>query len=213
MRRIGITQRVADLRDRGERRDCLDQAWTPLLQSLGFVPIPIPNCVDDVERFVAELQLAGIILSGGNDLTDLPTATDTAPERDTCEHALVDLSAAQSLPLLGVCRGLHLLAAHYGTELEPVTGHVAIPHAITLCERSTLTLSERDAVNSFHNYGLRTEGLSKALRPVAAAPDGTVEAFVHERYPQAAIMWHPERAPNDPRDAQLIQAFFKGAEP
>jgi gamma-glutamyl-gamma-aminobutyrate hydrolase PuuD len=63
-------------------------------------------------------------------------------------------------------------------------------------------------VNSFHRWGLREENLPPLLRLAATGPDNTVEAIRHVHHCQAAVMWHPERGEPDPRDVELIRAFF-----
>jgi putative glutamine amidotransferase len=211
MIRIGITQRVEDLPDRGERRDCLDQAWTPLFESIGLLPIAIPNRAGSVRSFVTELGLAGVVLSGGNDLADLPEPSAPAPERDACEREILALSGETGLPVLGVCRGLQIIASYYGAPLTRVEGHVATRHALDSEGGGPLALEPRELVNSFHGWGVLKDALPADLRAAATAPDGTVEALYHLRYAQAAIMWHPERDPCDPRDAKLIRSFFEGA--
>ena len=205
--RIGLTQRVEHLPDREERRDCLDQAWTPLLLALGFWPIPLPNCTDDPRALVDELQLHGIILTGGNDVNEAPGATRTAPERDRFERTLLSVCAETGLPVLGVCRGLQLLVIHYGGKLVPIPGHAATSHPIR-SRPGTSALTDREAVNSFHAFGIREETLSPEIEALATAPDGSVEAVRHRRFRQWGIMWHPERPPHDAQNATLLRALF-----
>ena len=215
--RIGLTQRVEHIASYGERRDCLDQAWTALLEGMDMIPVPLPSCLRAPARHVEALALDGVILTGGNDLCGLPGASNTAPERDALEAALLELARTRGLPVLGVCRGLQHIVAHHGGALRRVEGHVRARHPITREPgvRPELPLTDRDEVNSFHGYGVTPEDLASArgLLALARAPDGTVEAVVHERLPIAGIMWHPERAPNDPRDRALISAFFRGSSP
>jgi gamma-glutamyl-gamma-aminobutyrate hydrolase PuuD len=208
MQRIGITQRVEDLPERDERRDCLDQAWAPLMEKIGLIPIPIPNCLERVHEFVSQLGLEGIILSGGNDLSHLKGATNAAPERDACERQLLEMGAQREIPVLGVCRGLQMMAAHYGGALVPVENHVRVHHPIQVRDPTVFSLTDRE-VNSFHTFGLGVDGVGADLRVVAVASDGSVEAIAHAHHRQAAIMWHPERSPKDPQDAELIKSFFK----
>lgn len=209
MFRVGITQRVGQLPDGDERRDCLDQAWTVLLQELGCLPVPIPNTINDVSVLVGELELDGLILSGGNDLSVFPDGRNVAPERDANERRLLVIAAEKDIPVLGVCRGLQLMANHYGAPLTRVSQHVATRHRITVRPNPGLRLSDRGEVNSFHEYGLAAGQLGPDLIPVATAPDGSIEAIIHRSYRQAAIMWHPERDPKDTLDRELIGEFLK----
>ena len=205
MLKLGLTQRVV-VDGYEERRDCLDQAWARRLE--GYLPIPLPNSIRDVGELVDALALDGVILTGGNDLSRLPEASDPAPERDAFERRLIDAAAARELPLLGVCRGLQLLVTHYGGRLTPIPGHAGQQHEITAVASDRAPLGGRRAVNSFHRYGVRASDLGTGLRVLATAADGSVEAVVHERLPQWGIMWHPERPPHDPRDLELLEAIF-----
>lgn len=210
MLKIGLTQRVAYISDRDESRDCLDQAWTRLLIDNGYWPIALPNCVEDVSGLMETLALDGIIMTGGNDLDGLPCGVNTAPQRDTFERKLLDYCTKQSIPILGVCRGLQMMVAHYGGMLVRESGHVACCHPIHIEPEFATILGERDQVNSYHDWGILSEGLCEDLQIAATAPNNTVEAIVHKKYPQIGIMWHPERAPADERDVHLIHELFLG---
>ncbi|MCP3902665.1 MAG: glutamine amidotransferase [Planctomycetes bacterium] len=208
-----MTQRVEDLPDRNERRDCLDQAWARLLVPHGFVPVPLCNAVEDVAAYVDALDLDGFILTGGNDLEVLPGARTAAPERDAFERRLIALARDRDVPLLGVCRGLQMLVVADGGALEPVSGHVRTPHAIHVAAAGAMPLADRDAVNSFHDFGVPADGLGPNWTPVATAPDGSVEAIAHKRARQWAIMWHPERGPADDRDIEIIRRLMGSDSP
>lgn len=210
MLRLGLTQRVVVVESRGERRDALDQAWTECLAAMGYLPVPLPNSIACLERLVDALGLDGFVLTGGNDLGHLPGARDPAPERDALEHRLIDLAAARSLPLLGVCRGFQMLVTHHGGALAPVKRHAGTTHSIVSRAHPSVPLSDRATVNSFHDFGVREDFVGDALRILATAPDGTVEAVAHRELPQWGVLWHPERAPRDHRDAELFQALFEG---
>lgn len=47
------------------------------------------------------------------------------------------------------------------------------------------------------------------LVTLATAPDGTVEAVAHPELPQAAVMWHPERATDDDADRAMLRALVE----
>jgi len=210
MLRIGLTQRVEVLTERDEGRDCLDQAWTHLLIDNGYWPIPLPNCVENVGGLVETLSLDGVIMTGGNDLDGLPCGVNTAPQRDAFERKLLNYCTKRHIPLLGVCRGLQMLAAHYGGMLVREAGHVACSHPIHIEPDFVAVFGERDQVNSYHDWGILEEGLCADLQIAAIAPNHTVEAVVHKKNPQIGIMWHPERVSADDRDIQLIHELFAG---
>jgi len=211
MLRIGVTQRVEVVPDRDERRDCLDQAWTPLLAENGCWPIPIPNRVETVSAMLTDLALDGIVLTGGNDLAHLPGGQTAAPERDALEARLLEACSGAGVPVLGVCRGLQMLVHYHGGELVPVANHVATRHRLVVCPGADIPLTDREAVNSFHAFGCYEDNLGPELRVIATAADGTVEAVAHRTLPQWGVMWHPERDPRDRGDAALLRALFSGS--
>jgi putative glutamine amidotransferase len=208
MKKIGLTQQVEYLPDRDERRDCLDQKWTEILLGLNLMPVPIPNRIIDIESFIDRLRIEGIVLTGGNDLSHLPEAKNTAPERDGLEHKLLNLCAAKDIPLFGVCRGMQIMVVHYGGTTLPVAGHVATYHRLRVVKVGVMPLTDREEINSFHDYGIPDSGLGNHLQPIAVSDDGTVEAVAHTKFRQWAIMWHPERDPFDSRDRTIMKRLF-----
>lgn len=202
---VGVTQRVQIDPRHGERRDALDQRWHPFLAASGIVGVPLPNDPALALESVRALGLRGILLTGGNDLAVLG---GDAPERDATEAALLDL-ATWGMPVLGVCRGLQMILAHFGAVPAPVAGHVAIRHPLTFQGRSR-------TVNSYHGYGAAAAMVAPATAgalEVTAAVDGTAEAVRHRSLPIAGLMWHPEREePFDPLDIEFFKNFF-GATP
>jgi len=208
VKRIGITQRVEYLANRDERRDCLDQRWITILLKMNLLPIPLPNNIIEIKKIIPQLNLHGIILSGGNDLSDLNDAKDTAPERDKFEHGLIDFCADSNIPLLGICRGLQIITTHYGGSIEHVKNHVAKLHELKVIDPDILPLTNRNKVNSFHQYGIISSKTGNKLKILAVADENTVEAVAHKKYKQWGIMWHPERKPFDPQDLKIIKRIF-----
>jgi putative glutamine amidotransferase len=209
MLRIGLSQRVEVVERYGERRDCLDQEWTRLIAALGYLPVPLPNCLDDVDGLLSTLQLSGVILTGGNDLSHLQGARHTAPERDRFEHRLLGLCTQAKIPVLGVCRGMQMLVCESGGRLSASQGHVGVRHPVRVDPTAGLPLTDRQAVNSFHNFGVQAPDVGANLRAAATADDGSVEAVAHEHLPWWGIMWHPERSPSNPEDAAFIRWVFE----
>jgi len=213
MKRLGITQRVEHIERYNERRDCLDQRWSSFAFELGYIPVPLPNIpADKVSDLLDNLNLDAILLSGGNSIAltvqsaTTPPATDTAPERDAFESALLDNALDHKIPLLGVCRGMQMINLYLGGTLSPINEHVAVRHPLRPLKDCYQLPYE---VNSYHNWGIGTDNLAKELTAIALDSDGNVEAFEHQTKKLFGIMWHPERElPFNTLDIQIIKRFL-----
>lgn len=197
MKTVAITQRVEVVPGSGERRDCLDQAWTRFLAACGLLPVLVPNVTDVALALCEQANVAGVLLTGGNDLAALG---GDAPERDAVENALLDFAEQHELPVLGVCRGMQLIQYRCGVPLCRVEGHVARKQVVRVNDQPR-------EVNSYHRYGtLESAG---PLSTWAVADDGVVKAIHHATQPVTGIMWHPERlSPFSPADLQLVRSVF-----
>ncbi len=190
---IGMTQRVVIEPRTGERRDALDQRWAAFLSGCGLTLVPMPNHPASALALADALPLAGLVLSGGNDLAVLG---GDAPERDETERQLVDWAGTSSLPVLGVCRGAQHLAHLGGGRLERVSGHAGTRHAVRPHGRE---------VNSYHDWAITQAPPTADI--TACAPDGGIEAFRLGYW--TVIMWHPEREPvAHPDDLALFRSLF-----
>ena len=207
--RLAITQRVEVVAAYDERRDCLDQQWQVLFEQLGHQLVPVPNSLQSPAGWADSLNLDGLVLTGGNDLADLPGAGNPAPERDRTEAGLLAWAVDSGCPVLGVCRGLQLINVWQGGVLTRVDGHVACRHRLEVCAGNVPGLTDGMEVNSFHGWGLPADGLGEALEVLARAGDGSIEALRHQTLPWLGIMWHPEREqPFASTDLRLIQTLF-----
>ena len=190
-----FTQRVELVESYNERRDCADQCIAEFIRVTGFLPIPVPNNVDIVEKYVNELKPAGIILTGGNS----PVAYGgNAPERDNVDEKLIKAGIEQRIPVYGFCRGMQSILVYFGNKLENVSGHVAVRHDVN----GEINRN----VNSYHNQACTKLKEGCGLVPMARTEDGVVEAVRHTTYPIMATMWHPEReACFDQADIQMLK--------
>jgi len=212
MMRIAISQRVEFIPGYGERRDCLDQQWPVLLETMGFDAVPVPNDLKHTLAWIERQGVSGLILSGGNDLADLPDALNPAPERDATEQILLQWASSRSMPVLGVCRGMQMMNLFLGGSLCTLEGHVASHHTLLVAEHDEL-FSHHGEVNSYHNRGMMAGDLADELQLRARADgDNSVEAVSHKSLPWVGIMWHPERElPFHNSDITLIDTVFRSA--
>ena len=200
MKKVAITQRVSVVPEYGERRDCLDQAWPRFLAACGLIPLALPNVVEVAVALFTDADVAGLVLTGGNDLAALG---GDAPERDATENALLDLAESRGLPVLGVCRGMQMIQQRCTVPLQLIEGHVTPNQVIRVN-------GKRAAVNSYHRFGALES--RPPLDVWAIADDGVVKAIRHADRSITGIMWHPERIdPFAAEDIALFRRVFKVA--
>lgn len=193
------TQRVEVAAGYNERRDCVDQQIPRFLRSCGFLPVAAGNLPEYIENFAESFSLAGILLTGGNDLARYG---GNAPERDETERLLLEHAVRHDIPLLGFCRGMQMIADYFENPLQPIEGHVACRHHVEGKGFSR-------PVNSYHRWGLTT--VREPLQVLARAEDGVIEAICHRRRRIMGIMWHPEReTPFMKDDIEMFSRFFAG---
>jgi N5-(cytidine 5'-diphosphoramidyl)-L-glutamine hydrolase len=197
MKAVAVTQRVSSVSICGERRDCLDQAWTKFLTACGLLPVLLPNVTEAALALCEKESIAGLLLTGGNDLAELG---GDAPERDAVENALLDWAEERRLPVLGVCRGMQVIQRRFAVALRRVEGHVV--------QRQVIHIEGKPKeVNSYHRFAAFDSHVP--LDIWAVADDGVVKAVRHSTQPITGIMWHPERfSPFLPDDVELFRQIF-----
>lgn len=196
--------------------DCtLAQAYYMSVLEAGCTPVVIPS-YDDEKALTSLLDsLDGIVLSGGADidpefLREEPLdCVSINPRRDMQELLLVRLAVDRQIPVLGICRGIQVLAAALGGKLyqdiksqhdRPCIEHSqtiarGLPsHEVTI-EKDSLLYSlmgtETLAVNSFHHQAVKEA--PAGFRVTATAPDGIIEGMESTTFrPILGVQWHPE---------------------
>lgn len=194
---VVYTQRVEIVESYGERRDCADQNIPRFLEACGYIPVPVPNVLGCLEEWLGCIAPAGIVLTGGNSLVKYG---GNASERDMTDQRLLEKAIQNQIPTYGFCRGMQSILDYFGCALANVENHVAVRHRV-------YGLWGDFEVNSYHNQACKK--VTDALRVMAQAEDGAVEAVIAENYPIMAAMWHPEREnPFLDRDMKRVKDLF-----
>ncbi|MCW2775891.1 MAG: peptidase [Nocardioides sp.] len=208
-----------------KRADLLPTLYAEAVEATGGVPVllaPVgqPGAADTV---VARLD--GLVISGGADVDPdrygahpHPRTAAWRPDRDAWETALLDAAEAVGLPVLGVCRGMQVMAVHAGGSLDQhlpdLVDHErhspggdefgAVEVTTTTGTRVAGLVGERLSVNCHHHQSVRDH---PGYVAAAHAADGTLEAMEApgDRF-SVGVQWHPETAADVGLLAGLVRA-------
>jgi len=208
-----------------QRADLLPAQYAVAVTSCGGVPVLLPP-VDAPQAAAAVVaRLDGLVVSGGADVDPArygaeahPRTTSWRPDRDSWELALLDAADAVGLPVLGVCRGMQVMAVHAGGRLDQHTPDLvgtevhspggdefgAVAVATEPGSRVAALVGDSATVNCHHHQSVADHpGFVAAAR----APDGTLEAMeaAGDRF-CVAVQWHPETAADIGLLAGLVRA-------
>jgi len=216
-----------------------NRSYTQAIVQAGGAPVLIPLDVDE-ETLRAIYNLTdGLLLSGGGDVDPAHyrqsphvTTHDVQADRDRVELTLTRWAAADGKPLLGICRGIQVMAvAMGGTLVQDIARQKKdanrhdyyytndgyprdyLAHPVTLSPDSQLTQILGAAtlpVNSLHHQAIDT--LPPPCRVVGYAPDGVPEAIDLPDHPFfCGVQWHPEELVEGQESARRLFAAFVDA--
>lgn len=204
--------------------DTLENSYINYYEKFGLMLLPIPNVSDKISAYFSKINISGIILTGGDDIS--PSLyngknlhENYSKERDKTEASLIKIAIAKKLPLLATCRGTQMLNVFFGGKLLQKindvvgTNHVATRHKVKIIDKKAISLYKKKEffVNSYHNHGIDKNTISKKLSIFALSDDGIAEGIYHPKYPIAGVLWHPERTGSDTlADKNFIKAFIEG---
>ena len=209
---IGIT---ANFRDGNA---AVAEAYYASVIEAGGTPFIIPPYSNRDSLLESLKHIDALLLTGGADIDprymhevpDYNLLHAINPKRDEQELLLVRLACDRCLPILGICRGMQVLAAALGGNVhqdlyagiggellnhdqEPVERGVAT-HDVVFVEGTRLSEifpAGRLAVNTFHHQSVSV--IPDGFVPAAHATDGVIEGMESvDGRSIIGVQWHPE---------------------
>lgn len=177
---------------------------------------------------------AGLLLTGGGDVDPSLYGDETKheetygviPARDEMELKLIPQFIDAGKPIVGICRGLQILAVFFGGRLyqhvadvlDEATERHRNPkgydcfHGVVFDSATQLGAALRGVpeTNSAHHQSMDAASMPKHLRIAARSNCGIVEAVecLDFAAPVIAVQWHPERLPaGHPAAARLADVL------
>jgi putative glutamine amidotransferase len=200
----------------GEPNDSLMRMNIGYVRSLGFTPLPVPNDIDTAREMAGDIDYRFLLVTGGGFAPREYFAGDcdgyvAQPLRDEVERFLVEDAAAKDVPMMGLCRGMHMLNGIFGGKVLRNASHSAPRHDHYV----RFAGGGRALVNTFHNNAVSLDTLSPAFTVLALEEDTrNVECYCSEHPRILGLQWHPERPLPSPESieasAQLAEWLLKG---
>jgi putative glutamine amidotransferase len=204
--------------------DLLPTQYADAVSRAGGVPVLLPPQGPAAATEVVS-RLDGLVIAGGADVDPGRYGAEPHPrtaawrtDRDAWELALLEAADHRGLPVLGVCRGMQVMAVHRGGTLDQ---HVpdSVGHeghspggdrfgniAVETCPdtRLRMLIGPEAVVGCHHHQAVRDH---PGFVPAAVAEDGTLEAIEApgDRF-LVAVQWHPETRADAGLFAGLVAA-------
>jgi putative glutamine amidotransferase len=225
MKVIGISAYVEQARWGvwDQRAVLVPESYVAMIRAAGARAVLLPPDEAGAPDLVRRLD--GLVLAGGADIeparygaADRHELTVTRPDRDAGEVAVLEAALEADLPVLGVCRGMELLAVAYGGALhqhlpdvlagdpghQPSPGvYGSHPARFIPGSRAAAIFGERTEVNSYHHQAVADPG----KLTVTGWADDVVEAVEDpSRRFVFGVQWHPEAMADVRPFAALVAA-------
>lgn len=216
--------------------DLLPTPYAVAIESADGIPVLLPppsspdRCARDASAVVARLD--GLVIAGGADVEPSRYGAEPhtrtvrwAGDRDGWELALLDAADVRGLPVLGICRGMQLMAVHGGGSLHQHTPEVTgtdlhdpggdrfgdVEVAVAVGSRLRTLLGDRQQVGCHHHQSVDAH---PGYAVAAAAADGTLESIERpgDRF-VLGVQWHPETREDAGLFRGLVAAALRGPVP
>ena len=208
-----------------QRAALVPTQYAAAVEASGGVPVLLPPVAGHGVADVAVARLDGLVVSGGADVDPTrygadphPSTAGWRPDRDAWESELLGAADALGLPVLGVCRGMQVLAVQAGGSLEQHVpdrvghnGHSpggdefgSVEVATRPGSRVAGLVGSHVTVNCHHHQAVSEH---PGFVGAAHAADGTLEAIERpgDRF-VVGVQWHPETVADIGLLAGLVRA-------
>ena len=199
--------------------------YVDAIQRAGGIPVVVPpNEDEDAVRATID-RCDGMVLLGGGDVdprnygqTERARLFGVNPFLDTFEINAVRHALSLDMPVLAICRGHQVLNVALGgtlvQHLENFEEHRGVLHPVSVVPDSRVAAAmctTEPLAMSYHHQAI--DSPAAALRIVATAADGTIEAVEHrDKRWVVGVQWHPEdTAHEDPANQGLFDAVVRAA--
>ncbi|HWU23484.1 MAG TPA: gamma-glutamyl-gamma-aminobutyrate hydrolase family protein [Nocardioides sp.] len=191
--------------------DLLPAQYAVAVESAGGVPLLLPPLAADGAAVAVVSRLDGLVIAGGADVDPARYSAEPhdrtvawRPDRDAWELALLSAAYDAGLPVLGICRGMQIMAVHAGGTLEQHVpdrvGHAehspgadafgTVPVTVTPGSRLAGLVGDSVVGACHHHQSVATH---PGFTAVATAADGTLEALEAPGDAfRVGVQWHPE---------------------
>lgn len=199
----------------------LEQSMKSAIEATGARVISVDGFTPaDVDAALS--QADGVVMLGGGDVDpDEYGATERHPKlynidraTDRVDIELVNQATERELPILAICRGMHIVnVARGGTliqHLEPSTvvhsgtgASAMIDHEVTLEPTSQLAeIFSQTTMTIRSGHHQAVDVIGSGLWATGRATDGIIEALenVDPAAPLVAVQWHPEDSESNAED-------------
>lgn len=201
----------------------------------GGLPLTVTAFTDVEVISDAVAKANGILFVGGPDYHPEAYGGHSQPEeqlmprrRHDADMLMAQVALATSLPILGVCGGLQLLAIASGaaliqdipSEVSGALAHQSDPlpalpreHSVRMVPGTNVhaLLGDEVMVNTYHHQAVRPDRTG-TMRVAAHAPDGVIEAMEDPRHRfRIGVQWHPERMVGSASESALFAGLIEAA--
>lgn len=204
---IALVTQKETANQHGEPADSLIHACVNYTSSLGFTPVPVPNDIATAREISQTIDYRFLFVTGGGFAPIEYFSNEcigyvAQSRRDEVERFLIHDAVSKGIPILGLCRGMHMLNGVFGGTLVRNGSHSAPRHDHYVSFNS----GKQILVNTFHNNAIPEDQLSSEFEAIAVETGtNNVECFVSESKRILGLQWHPER-PLPCEEAQEVSA-------